>query len=197
MSLSKASGDIPDLKKQRSRKNAIPKALEKPRRQPRSVELPAVVVRVKQFAEAVALINIPRSDTGADLVLYMIGAHPDVAALTTDGAYVNFGDIVSIEKPSCEAILIEEAKKAAPKPPGTNAWIPVRHAARMKRETDGTITDILIQICNIPDSEGGRELLQEIFREYSSRDVYEYTLYTSERDVVPVWSLADANGHKR
>lgn len=183
-------------KKPRPRKDATPKALEKPRSQALSREMPGVVVRVKGHAKAVTLVNIPQTETGTDLVLYMIGAHPDTAARTADGPYVNFGDIVTIVKPSCEDALVEEAKKMAPESPNSNDWIAVRHPTRIERDGNGRIADVLIRICNIPNSVGGRELLQEIFEVYGGRGAQEYTLCTLEQDDVPIRLLAEANGHK-
>ena len=185
------------LGKQSAARADIPRNLENPRDQPRSAEVPSVLVRVKGASKPVALMNIPPIEPGVDLVLYMISAYPHVEALTSDLSYVRFGDIVSIEHPGCDATLIEEAKRSAPEALGANVWIPVRHGSRMERNKDGAIDDVPIRICNIPDSEGGRALLREIFERYGSRGIYEYTLYTSENGNAAIWSLAEANRHSR
>lgn len=169
------------------------RTLEKPHLQPRSTELPAVIVRVKQHDVPVSLINIPQSSLGADLVLHMIGAHPEAEALTSDLAYVKFGDIVRVDCPERGELLIEEARKAVPEPAGSNAWIRVRHAARVEKDEDGKLNEVPIQVFNIPDSERGRALLREIFDKYGSRETHEYTLYTSENGHATVSSLAAAN----
>ncbi|WKZ29457.1 MAG: hypothetical protein QY323_01860 [Patescibacteria group bacterium] len=188
------------------RKQRIPQGLEDPKPQPQPTEVPAVTVRRKltaremaarslpldgtSLSEPVALLNIPRTELGADLVLYLIAAYPDTSLLTSQLEYVRLGDIALIEKPETIAIPAQLPPLAEAPP---IAWIPVRHASRMEKRDNGVLADTPIRIPNIPDSEGGRAVLDQIFNDYASREAYEYLLYTSENGFSPVYVLAAAN----
>lgn len=196
---------IPLLDRQR-RKQGVPRRLEDPKPQPQPTEVPAVTVRRKLTArekaarglpldetalsEPMALINIPRTELGADLVLYLIAAYPDTSLLTSNLEYVRLGDIAMIEKPEIIAIPPELPPLASVPP---IAWIPIHHASRIGRESDGTLTTLPIRIPNIPDSDAGRAVLAQIFKDYAVREDYEYLLYTSENGFSPVSVLAAAN----
>ncbi len=175
--------EIRDLAKQRRQRKKPPK-LKDPPKIASFLDIPSVVVRVRGRGERVLLVNVPQSEAGADLVLHLIGAHPDAAALTDDDEFVRFGDIVRVDCPERGEILIEEAKKALPEPAGAFRLIQVRLA--MRAETR-------VGIFNIPDSPRGREVLEEIFEDYRSNDLYAFTLYTTDYGHLTVRELAEAN----
>lgn len=138
-----------------------------------------------------ALINIPRTELGADLVLYLIAAYPDTSLLTSNLEYVRLGDIAMIEKP--EIIAIPPQLPSLIEASAPIAWIPITHASRIGKEPDGKFATIPIRIPNIPDSDAGRAVLAQIFKDYAVREEYEYLLYTSENGFSPVSVLAAAN----
>lgn len=213
--------EIPDLSRQRKQKRKVPnpKLKDSPPR-PRLVDVPAIIVRLKDRNDPVALINLPPSPTGADLVLCLIDAYPDASVLTTEITYVRLRDIVRVECPERGVLQVADRQAAASAPSGVFRPIKARLAVQrsVHREPSATLStythpharkdgtapagskagqgtsveyvDDFASLANIPDTPLGHALLAKIIKDYGAAELHTYTLCTTDFGYITVHELA-------
>lgn len=171
-------------RKSRKRSAILPSA--KARERPELRDIPAVVVRLRDRAEPVELINLPVRDDGADMVLHLIAAFPAASLMTRDLEYVGVKDIVRVDCPERGEIMVEAARCG---PASSMSFRPAElYLGTRNRERVG--------IANIPDTPDGWKLLRSILVDYRSvvgGGPSGYTLMTADWGYIPVWELAMAN----
>lgn len=180
-------GEITDLSKHRKQKE---KGKTKPHCEARAsvalCDVPAVTVRRKDGKTA-ALVNLPRTEAGAELVLFLIRASPDACLMTDDGMSISLRDIAALTAPERDAAAVETARADAAAEP-----MPFRHLSVLLGSRSGESVGLF----NIPDCPEGTALFHGILQKYSldhDGQPTGYTLFTTDYGYLPVHELAKAN----
>lgn len=217
-------GSIPVLGGPKSGKKGAAPPTCKLRNSPKLTDIPSLRVRLTNNVEVV-LVNVPCNDSGVGLVLHLIATYPDAWGVTRNEQHphVRFGDIAQIGHPNPNDgwIDTDAAKNEPPSSPGSYRHIQVRTGRYISppqtsranafihpsaRNTAPTAGDAparpepkeeLVGIVNIPDSEIGRQIMDEIYLNHAGDDMRAYTLFSTDFGHIPVKELAKANSLRK
>ncbi len=219
-----SKGSIPVLGSTKGGKKGAAPLSGKTRTPPRLTDIPSLRVRLAPDNREAILLNIPCNDSGIDLVLFLIATHPDAWGVTREQQpHIRFGDILHIGCPNPNDGWVDtaDAKKETPSPSGSYRHIRVRtgrylsapqasranafiHPSARTSTPSAAETpqrpeqeEEYVGIVNIPDSEIGLAIMEEIYRDHLGDDIGAYTLFTTDFGHIPIKELARANALRK
>jgi hypothetical protein len=207
-------------KKTSDRPNSVSGNIQAAQDRPRSLSnIPSVRIKADDNRDY-ALVNVPKTPDGANLVLYLARTYPKGAALTDrehGSPYCEFGKIVAVQCPKegwitispptasetglpFSHIAVRTGKCLPGAPRASHASYYTHPDARLAPSSlDGSKPEItpkpddLIRIVNIPNDAVGQEFLRELLGHYAVNDFHTYALMTDELSAYLVDDLAKAN----